>query len=399
MYLQQLLDIYQPIPAYFLKPFMLKMSINSQVKDTGDIPMDSVVQGRALMGEKGAGLAAERFGVVDMPELEYTEEVARETAHLYERVAHHIPEIEWPVHAPYVHAINKLKKERNAVILAHNYMTPEIFHCVADVAGDSLQLAMEANKVDADIIVQCGVHFMAETSKLLSPEKTVLIPDMRAGCSLAESITGADIRLLREAHPGVPVVTYVNTSADVKAESDICCTSSNAVRVVESFESDKVFLIPDEYLAQNVAKQTSKKILTWKGHCEVHERFTADELLAYKEADPAIQIVAHPECPPEVVEVSDFSGSTSGMIDFAVGQKAGSKVLLVTECSMASNIEKEAKGVEFIKPCNLCPHMKRITLPKILDSLVYMRQEVGVDPVVAEKARQAVERMVNLKTN
>lgn len=399
MYLQQLLDIYQPIPAYFLKPFMLKMSINSQVKDTGDIPMDSVVQGRALMGEKGAGLAAERFGVVDMPELEYTDEVARETAHLYERVAHHIPEIEWPVHAPYVHAINKLKKERNAVILAHNYMTPEIFHCVADVAGDSLQLAMEANKVDADIIVQCGVHFMAETSKLLSPEKTVLIPDMRAGCSLAESITGADIRLLREAHPGVPVVTYVNTSADVKAESDICCTSSNAVRVVESFESDTVFLIPDEYLAQNVAKQTSKKILTWKGHCEVHERFTADELLAYKEADPAIQIVAHPECPPEVVEVSDFSGSTSGMIDFAVGQKAGSKVLLVTECSMASNIEKEAKGVEFIKPCNLCPHMKRITLPKILDSLVYMRQEVDVDPVVAEKARQAVERMVNLKTN
>ncbi|MBO6815099.1 MAG: quinolinate synthase NadA [Rhizobiaceae bacterium] len=361
--------------------------------------MDSVVQGRALMGEKGAGLAAERFGVVDMPELEYTDEVARETAHLYERVAHHIPEIEWPVHAPYVHAINKLKKERNAVILAHNYMTPEIFHCVADVAGDSLQLAMEANKVDADIIVQCGVHFMAETSKLLSPEKTVLIPDMRAGCSLAESITGADIRLLREAHPGVPVVTYVNTSADVKAESDICCTSSNAVRVVESFESDTVFLIPDEYLAQNVAKQTSKKILTWKGHCEVHERFTADELLAYKEADPAIQIVAHPECPPEVVEVSDFSGSTSGMIDFAVGQKAGSKVLLVTECSMASNIEKEAKGVEFIKPCNLCPHMKRITLPKILDSLVYMRQEVDVDPVVAEKARQAVERMVNLKTN
>ncbi len=399
MYLQQLLDIYQPILAYFLKPFMLKMSINSQVKDTGDIPMDSVVQGRALMGEKGAGLAAERFGVVDMPELEYTDEVARETAHLYKRVAHHIPEIEWPVHAPYVHAINKLKKERNAVILAHNYMTPEIFHCVADVAGDSLQLAMEANKVDADIIVQCGVHFMAETSKLLSPEKTVLIPDMRAGCSLAESITGADIRLLREAHPGVPVVTYVNTSADVKAESDICCTSSNAVRVVESFESDTVFLIPDEYLAQNVAKQTSKKILTWKGHCEVHERFTADELLAYKEADPAIQIVAHPECPPEVVEVSDFSGSTSGMIDFAVGQKAGSKVLLVTECSMASNIEKEAKGVEFIKPCNLCPHMKRITLPKILDSLVYMRQEVDVDPVVAEKARQAVERMVNLKTN
>ena len=361
--------------------------------------MDSLVQGRALSESTGASEAADRFGVVDMPNLEYTPEVARETEHLYERVAHHIPRIEWPIHAPYVHAINKLKKERNAVILAHNYMTPEIFHCVSDVAGDSLQLAMEANKVDADIIVQCGVHFMAETSKLLSPEKTVLIPDIRAGCSLAESITGADVRLLREAHPGVPIVTYVNTSADVKAESDICCTSSNAVRVVESFESDTVFLIPDEYLAQNVAAQTSKKILTWKGHCEVHERFTPEELLAYKEADPQIQIISHPECPPEVVAVSDFSGSTSGMIDFAKGQKPGSKVLLVTECSMASNIEKEAKGVEFIKPCNLCPHMKRITLPKILDSLVYMREEVLVDPDMAEKARHAVERMVNLKIN
>ncbi|MGI9352161.1 MAG: quinolinate synthase NadA [Rhizobiaceae bacterium] len=346
-----------------------------------------------------AETAAERFGVVDMPTLEFTEEVARETAPLYEKVKHHIPEIEWPVHAPYVYAINKLKKERGAVILAHNYQTPEIFHCVADFAGDSLQLAMEAEKVDAEIIIQCGVHFMAETSKLLSPEKTVLIPDMKAGCSLAESITGEDVRLLREANPGVPIVTYVNTSADVKAESDICCTSSNAVRIVESFESDTVLLIPDEYLAQNVAKQTSKKILTWKGHCEVHERFTADELLAYKEEDPSIQIVAHPECPLEVTAVADFTGSTSGMIDFAKGQKAGSKVLLVTECSMASNIEQEAKGVEFVKPCNLCPHMKRITLPKILESLVYMREEVHIDPVMAKKARQAVERMVNLKSN
>ena len=343
--------------------------------------------------------AAERFGTVDMPSLEYTEEVARETAHLYERVKHHIPEIEWPVHAPYVYAINKLKKQRNAVILAHNYQTPEIFHCVSDFAGDSLQLAMEAEKVDAEIIIQCGVHFMAETSKLLSPEKTVLIPDMKAGCSLAESITGEDVRLLREANPGVPIVTYVNTSADVKAESDICCTSSNAVRIVESFESDTVLLIPDEFLAQNVAKQTSKKILTWKGHCEVHERFTAEELLAYKEADPAIQIVAHPECPLEVTAVADFTGSTSGMIGYAKDQKPGSKVLLVTECSMASNIEQEAKGVEFIKPCNLCPHMKRITLPKILESLVYMREEVEVDPVMAEKARHAVERMVNMKAN
>ena len=354
---------------------------------------------QATRQSDSAKTAAERYGVIDMPNLDYTDEVARETAPLYEKVKHHIPEIEWPVHAPYIYAINKLKKERGAVILAHNYQTPEIFHCVADFAGDSLQLAMEAEKVDAEIIIQCGVHFMAETSKLLSPEKTVLIPDMKAGCSLAESITGEDVRLLREANPGVPIVTYVNTSADVKAESDICCTSSNAVRIVESFESDTVLLIPDEYLAQNVAKQTSKKILTWKGHCEVHERFTAEELLAYKEDDPSIQIVAHPECPLEVTAVADFTGSTSGMIDYAKGQKAGSKVLLVTECSMASNIEQEAKGVEFIKPCNLCPHMKRITLPKILESLVYMREEVHIDPVMAQKARQAVERMVNLKSN
>jgi len=341
--------------------------------------------------------AAEKFGVLPMPDLAYTQEIARETAPLYEKVKHHIPAIEWPVHAPYVWWINKLKKERNAVILAHNYQTPEIYHCVADIVGDSLQLAREATMVDEEIIIQCGVHFMAETSKLLNPEKTVLIPDMRAGCSLAESITGADVRLLREANPGVPIVTYVNTSADVKAESDICCTSSNAVRVVESFASDTVLLIPDEFLAQNVARQTSKKILTWKGHCEVHERFTAQELLAYKAADPSIQIIAHPECPPSVVDVADYTGSTAGMIEYAKGRKPGAKVLLVTECSMASNIEKEAKGVTFIKPCNLCPHMKRITLPKILDSLLTMREEVLVDPLVAAKARLAVERMVNLK--
>lgn len=340
--------------------------------------------------------AAERFGVMERPELEYTEEVARETAHLYERVSKHIPEMEWPVYAPYVYAINKIKKERNAVILAHNYQTPDIFHCVADIVGDSLQLAKEAGNVDAEIIIQCGVHFMAETSKLLNPEKTVLIPDMKAGCSLSESITGADVRLLRERYPGVPVVTYVNTSADVKAETDVCCTSSNAVQVVESFGVDTVLCIPDEYLAQNVANQTDVKILTWKGHCEVHERFTAEELLAYKEADPEIQIIAHPECPTEVVAVADYAGSTSGMINY-VKDNRPPKVLLVTECSMASNIEAETPGVEFIKPCNLCPHMKRITLPKILDSLLYMTDEVTVDPTIADKARLAVERMINLK--
>lgn len=340
--------------------------------------------------------AAERFGILSMPSLEYTPEVAAETEHLYQRVAHHIPRIEWPAYAPYVAAINRIKKQRNAVILAHNYQTPEIFHCVADIVGDSLQLAREAARVDADIIVQCGVHFMAETSKLLSPEKTVLIPDMKAGCSLAESITGADVRLLRETYPGVPIVTYVNTSADVKAESDICCTSANAVQVVESFGVDRVLCIPDEYLAQNVAAQTSVKVLTWKGRCEVHERFTAEELLAYRAADPSVQIVAHPECPPEVVAVADFAGSTKGMIDY-VRDNRPAKVMLVTECSMASNIAAEVPEVEFVKPCNLCPHMKRITLPKILDTLVNMSGEVFVDATVAAKARQAVERMINLK--
>ena len=361
---------------------------------------DSAKRTRQSKGGPAKGRTAlERFGKIDMPDLTYTKAIARATAPLYEKVRHHIPEIEWPVHAPYVYWINKLKKERGAVILAHNYQTPEIFHCVADISGDSLQLAREATLVDEEVIVQCGVHFMAETSKLLNPEKTVLIPDMKAGCSLSESITGADVRLLREAHPGVPIVTYVNTSAEVKAETDICCTSSNAVRVVESFDSDTVFCIPDEYLAQNVARQTNKKILTWKGHCEVHDRFTAEELLEYKKADPAIQIIAHPECHPSVVAVADYAGSTSGMIEYATNQKPGSKVLLVTECSMASNIEEQAKGVEFIKPCNLCPHMKRITLPKILESLVYMKEEVTIDPALAKRARRAVERMVNLKPN
>lgn len=350
-----------------------------------------------LATDSKKGLTAqERFGVLERPELAFTPAVARETAPLYERVKHFVPEIEWPVFAPYVHAINRLKKERNAVILAHNYQMPVVFHCVSDIRGDSLQLARDATRVDADIIVQCGVHFMAETSKLLNPDKTILIPDSKAGCSLSESITGADVRALKARYPGVPVVTYVNTSADVKAETDICCTSANAVDVVESLESDTVLCIPDEYLAMNVAKKTRKKILTWAGHCEVHERFTADELNAYREADPDVEIVAHPECHPDVIAVSDFAGSTAAMIDY-VKTRRPKKVLLVTECSMASNIEAEAPGVTFIKPCNLCPHMQRITLPKILDSLLFMTEEVTVDPAIAGRARLAVERMINLK--
>ncbi len=336
-----------------------------------------------------------RHDVLPMPDLTFTPELAREMEPLYAKVSRVVTPLEWPQFAPIIKAINDLKKQRNAVILAHNYMTPEIFNCVGDIRGDSLQLAKEAAKVDADVIVQAGVHFMAETSKLLSPNKTVLIPDMRAGCSLAESITGADVRLLREAYPGVPVVTYVNTSADVKAESDICCTSANAVKVVESLGVPRVLLIPDEYLAQYVQTQTDVQIITWKGHCEVHERFTAEELNAFREADPSVRIIAHPECPPDVIGAADFTGSTSGMIDW-VKKNRPRKVVLVTECSMSSNVASEVPDVEFVRPCNLCPHMKRITLKNILDSLIYMRHEVTVDPMIADRARRAVERMINL---
>jgi len=341
-------------------------------------------------------LKARMFKLVDMPELEYTPGLAKEMAPLYEKVRHVVPSIEWPFFAPYIHAINRLKKERDAVILAHNYQTPEIFHCVADIAGDSLQLAKEATKVDASVIVQCGVHFMAETSKLLNPQKTVLIPDVKAGCSLADSITGADVRLLRQQYPGVPIVTYVNTSADVKAESDICCTSSNALKIVESFGVDRVLCIPDEYLAQNIAKQTDVKIIAWKGHCEVHERFTPEELRQYRKDDPNIVIIAHPECPPAVVAEADFSGSTSGMIEWVKKNKPA-RVVMVTECSMSDNVAVENPDVEFVRPCNLCPHMKRISLKNILESLVYMREEVTVDPAIADRARLSVERMINLK--
>jgi quinolinate synthase len=339
---------------------------------------------------------AGRAAALPMPQLEWTPEVERATAHLYERVKSVIPPVEWPLMAPTIKAINELKQERNAVILAHNYQTPEIFHCVADIGGDSLQLAIEATKVKSDIIVQCGVHFMAETSKILNPQKTVLIPDSRAGCSLASSITGADVRLLRERFPGVPVVAYVNTSADVKAEVDICCTSSNAVQVVESLHAPTVIFLPDQYLAKYVASQTDVKIIAWKGACEVHERFTGEELRAYREADPSVQIIAHPECPPDVLAEADFTGSTAHMINW-VRNKHPKRVVMITECSMADNVMAELPDVEIMRPCNLCPHMKRITLAKILDSLIYMREEVTIDPAIAEKARRSVERMINLK--
>src|SRR5579872_2795583 len=318
------------------------------------------------------------------------------TAPLYDRVRAVIPPVEWPFFAGDIDAILALKRARNAVILAHNYQTPEIFHCVADITGDSLQLAIEATRVKASTIVQCGVHFMAETSKILNPGKTVLIPDSRAGCSLASSISGADVRLLRERFPGVPVVAYVNTSAEVKAEVDICCTSSNALQVVESLDAPTVIFLPDQYLARYVASKTSVKIIAWKGACEVHGRFTGDELRAYREADPSVQIIAHPECPPDVLAEADFTGSTAHMIKW-VRDKHPKRLVMITECSMADNVRAELPDVEMVQPCNLCPHMKRITLANILESLLGLREEVVVDPVIAEKARRSVERMINLK--
>ncbi len=334
-------------------------------------------------------------------ELETTYDLApsaaamRDTAGIYDRVRSIIPEPDWMLHAPYVREINRLKKQKDAVILAHNYMTPEIFHGVADVSGDSLALAIEATKVDQQVIVQCGVHFMAETSKILNPGKTVLIPDSRAGCSLASSITARDVETLRKRYPGAPVVSYVNTTAEVKAASDICCTSANAVEVVNAQEGDTVIMTPDGYLAQNVAKLANKRVVWWDGACIVHERFTAEELRAYRESEPGVAIIAHPECQPDVVAEADFTGSTAGMINW-VRKNRPEKVVMVTECSMSDNVAAELPDVNFVRPCNICPHMKRITLENILWSLHSGREEVTVPEHLIAPARRAVERMIAL---
>jgi quinolinate synthase len=329
--------------------------------------------------------------------LEFTPQVEAETAAIRTRLAGKVSELEWQLQAPLIAAINRLKKEKNAVVLAHNYMTPEIFHGVGDYVGDSLGLAREAARSDAKIIVQAGVHFMAETSKVLCPDKTVLIPDLRAGCSLASSITGADVRLIKQRYPGLPVVTYVNTTADVKAETDICCTSANAVQVVEwaakEWGVDKVILIPDEYLARNVAAQTDVKIIAWKGACEVHQRFTVDDIAEMRLAYPGAEILAHPECPEEVLNAADFAGSTAAMSDY-VEKRRPKQVVLITECSMASNVAGDVPGVQFIGPCNMCPHMKRITLRNIRHALETMTHEVTVAPEIADRARRSVERML-----
>jgi quinolinate synthase len=312
---------------------------------------------------------------------------------LYERVRNVIPEFEWLAHRPWVAGILELKQRHNATILAHNYQTPEIFHGVADITGDSLALAARAAETDADLIVLCGVHFMAETAKILCPEKTVVIPDADAGCSLAESITPRDVQLLRQRFPGVPVVTYINTSAAVKAECDICCTSANATAVVESLGAERVIFLPDEFLGRHVASQTEVEVILWQGHCEVHERFTGKQLRNYRRDDQGIHILAHPECPPEVLDEADFVGSTSAMISH-LSENRPSHVVMVTECSMSDNVAVEFPDIRFTRPCNLCPHMKRITLPKIYQSLLNRRVEVQLDAEIAERARLAVERML-----
>jgi len=331
--------------------------------------------------------------------LAFTADVQAATQPIWERVKSRVTPLEWRVNAPLIAAINDLKRQKNAVILAHNYMTPEIFHGVGDFVGDSLGLAREAAKSDAAVIVQAGVHFMAETSKVLCPDKTVLIPDLLAGCSLAASITGADVRLIKQRYPGVPVVTYVNTTAEVKAETDICCTSANAVQVVEhvarEWGVDRVILIPDEFLARNVARQTDVKIIAWQGRCEVHERFDRNDILELRAAYPNAEILAHPECPTEVLELSDFAGSTAAMNDYVMTRKP-KQVVLITECSMADNVACDAPETEFVRPCNLCPHMKRITLENIHEALLHDRYEVVIDPAIAGRARLAVQRMIDM---
>ena len=322
-------------------------------------------------------------------------EIRKATDEIYQKISSTVPEIEWATHAPYVYKINKLKKEKNAIILAHNYQTPEIYHGISDFSADSLALAIEAEKTKADIIVMCGVHFMAETAKLMNPNKKVLLPDMRAGCSLSSSITGEDVKNLKKQYPNVPVVSYVNTSADVKAETDICCTSANAVKIVNSLGVKKVIFLPDDYLAKYVASQTDVEIISWKGTCEVHEKFNDEEINEIRKNNPGIKIIAHPECPPDVIKASDFTGSTSGMIKY-VKDKQPEKVMMVTECSMSDNVQIDNPNVKFVRPCNLCPHMKKITLPKILDCLENETNEIIMDDITIEKARNSVERMIKI---
>ncbi len=377
---------------------MLKVSIRGRETEDAMDGMNWTGAARTPANDLGANdVDATKWPAAD--QLVYDDGVKARTDHLYEKVKDVVTPMEWPLHAPLIDAINRLKKERGAVILAHNYMTPEIFHTVGDITGDSLKLAQVAAEAEEDVIVQAGVHFMAETAKILSPGKTVLIPDMKAGCSLAASITGADVRRIKQAYPGYPIVTYVNTSADVKAWSDICCTSSNAVQVVEAvaeqWGTDTVIMIPDEYLAKNVASQTDIRILTWKGSCEVHEEFTVEDIEALRAANPGAMIITHPECPPEVLKAADFAGSTGAMAAY-VKDHQPQTAILITECSMSDNVAVENPAVRFVRPCNLCPHMKRITLTGIYESLRTMTHKVEVEPETAERARRSLQAMLDL---
>jgi quinolinate synthase len=333
---------------------------------------------------------------------------------MHEKLANVVPEFELRYKAELAHKINRLKVERNAVILGHNYMEPALYHSIPDFTGDSLELCRKAAATDADIIVFCGVRFMAETAKILNPRKTVLIPSPKAGCSLAQSITAADVRELKSRFPGVPVVTYVNTYADVKAESDICCTSGNAATVVRSLDSDQVIFLPDEFLARNVAKETGKRIIFptlspkpaeagsgldfqmigWQGRCEVHEKFTVDDIAAVRRQFPDVVVLAHPECSPEVVVASDFSGSTAAMISYVETTKAP-RYLLLTECSMGDNIAAANPRKEMLRLCSVrCPHMGEITLELTLAALEQTRYVVEVPEDIRVRAYKAVERMI-----
>jgi quinolinate synthase len=372
---------------------MLSITITAAGDEGSGVFLDAIYAQNEHKG--GAMATARRFGDEPLGIPSFTDEIREELAPVYERLRNVVPEIEWPVHAPYIAAIRRLKASRGAAILAHNYQTPEIFHGVADLTGDSLALARAAAQTDARVIVVCGVHFMAETAKLLNPEKLVLSPDPSAGCSLASAITAEDVRALRRRHPGVPVVSYVNTSAAVKAESDICCTSANAVHVVESLKTDRVIFIPDEFLGRHVASQTGTEIILWAGHCEVHERFSAGDIRRFRTSYDELSVLAHPECPPDVLAEADFVGSTAGMIR-RLEKQPPKRALLLTECSMSDNVSVEFPGIEFVRPCNLCPHMKQITLPGILQCLRRLEPVVDVPARIAVRARRAVERMIEI---
>ncbi|HEX5961032.1 MAG TPA: quinolinate synthase NadA [Rhodanobacteraceae bacterium] len=330
--------------------------------------------------------------LADLPAPTWRDELADEYAALAARLEPLVPCLEIPLHLPWIDAINRLKRQRGAVIMAHSYQSPEIFHGVADITGDSLGLAKAAAECEAGLIVVCGVHFMAESAKILAPDKTVLIPDLEAGCSLASSITAEDVRALKARHPGVPVVSYANTSAAVKAESDAICTSANAVQVVEAMGAPRVIFLPDEFLGRHVAGQTDVELVLWHGRCEVHEKFTAREVRHVREQF-GTKVVAHPECPPEVLAEADFVGSTTAMGKWLAQARPG-KVALITECSMADNLRSQFPQTEFIKPCNLCPHMQRITLQNIYASLRDLKHAIEIPADTIQGARRALDRML-----